>query len=314
MTRITTTLSLLALLTAALPAQDAASTLVRLAERSTDVVKARVLNVRTVGARRLATFKVQESLHGRLAGRIEIDEPAGHACGRALLGVVTGATYVLFMDSSSAKPRLTISSSRSVLSLNSEVLGHLKALLRAKDAKARTELLSHVLNSRHPRIRRDAAHALAVRPGLETASIAFRSRVEESLGRALQTDTRAVVPLLRAAQRLRLRSAAPALVSAYLENETPVLAPMLRNTIVALDRVAAVATIERSMPSDPVGRTRALALLANCGSHADDCLKRIAVGRDRSAAIQAERILAERETAGPRFRGIRPHVRTRSNR
>lgn len=303
--------------------QDAASTLSRLTERSTGIVQARVLQVRIEGEQRMALFKVQSTFKGQRTGLFELSEPRGHACGRALLGVVTGASYVLFLDSDTGTPRLTIASSRAVLPLGPQLLGHVRALARAGSSAAHTELLSHVLTSPHPRIRRDAAAALGIRRGLESSSTRLRTRVARALSISLDADTHVTAHLLRAALRLKLRSATPRLVHAYLTAKDPALTPVLRSTIAALDSTAAVRMLEQGLPARRDARTRAIELLAACpGLDAETCLAHLVRGVDRGVATEAQQALTSRRNgARPTFRAIRPHadqherhIRTRTNR
>ncbi len=122
--------------------QNAASTLVRLTERSHAIVQARALQVRTESGQKRVLFKVQQAWKGERTGTFEIAEPSGPACGRALHGVITGASYLVFLTSGHGEiGRLTVASSRSVIDLKPDELAHECALVKARAAPARATLL-----------------------------------------------------------------------------------------------------------------------------------------------------------------------------
>ena len=298
-------------------AQDAASTLVRLTERSQSIVQAKVLRVETAGTAKRVLFRVQRTLRGTQVGSFLLAEPAGRACGRALHGVITSGSYLIFLAESSnggrpATARLTIASSRAVIHVDPDTLAHVGALVGARSARERSTLLTIALTSRNQRIRRDAALALPIRAGLETASVADHDRVVAALQNALLADDHVALGLIRTATRLRLRAATPMLLRTYLSGKASSLTQVMREAIVDLDGAFAVQQIERSFPSDTKTQARAIELLERCpGPAPRAALVRLSGSPQQAVAVLAEQSLDRRDAQTTHlFRNIRPQRRS----
>jgi hypothetical protein len=301
-----------------LAAQDQGSTLIRLSERSTAIVQARALSTRVVGTQQRVDFKVQRALKGRLSGSFTLTETAGRACGHALHGTLVGSSYLVFLDESAGKVRLTVGSSRAMVRVDPDILGHVRALLNARSTLERLSLLTANLRSRNDRVRRDAAIALPIRKGLELATQADRDRIIQALQSTLGQDDRAALGLIQTVSRLRLRSAVPTLLQDYMADRNSSLRRIYLQVIPELDAAYAVDQIERGMPRGVKGQTRTIAMLSRCpGHHATDCLKRFARSRNQAVSSLATEAISAQATAGReaivvpahKFRSINPQSR-----
>jgi hypothetical protein len=318
-------------LTAALPAalmatiaatglagQDLGSTLVRLSERSDAVVRARVLSSRVVGSEQRVVFKVRRTLKGTTPDLFTLTQAAGRSCGHALHGAIVGSGYLVFLSGDADRLRLTVGSSRAVVRIESDILGHVRALLAARGAVERLSVLTANLRSRNERVRRDAALALPIRRRLEDASNTDRARILAALGAMLGRDDRAALGLVQAVSRLRLRAAVPVLWNAYMTGASVALRRVFLEVLPVLDAAYVVDQIERRSPRDMKAQMRAITMLSHCpGRQAADCLRRMASSRIRAVATLAHEALAVQPYAGNadvvspshKFRSIDPRSR-----
>lgn len=167
-------------------AQRGATTLAALADRADAVVVARVLFVdERDDAGRRVLFATTRALAGEVPPRFALDEPGAGGCGRALFGLVPNAGCVAFLRRDGDTWRLLATDARALPALEPGLVTHLTDLLGACDAAARRACLVAGLSSASPRIRADAALALAVAPGTELLSVAQRESVRGALSRAL---------------------------------------------------------------------------------------------------------------------------------
>lgn len=307
--------------------QDTASTLSAMAERADVVAVADLVappngNAGTLTAR----FVVRSTLKGAAPQLIELSEPAGHACGRALTGV-RGRT-MLFLQMVDGELELVVSNSRSIVPYSDALRRHVAGLVAARRPEERLSALAEGLGSPERRVRGDAALALPYAPGLEAADAAVRTRVGAALDRALAVEPDGLPALLLAAERLRLTSARPSVVGHYLAGTHTDADRLLRRVIPSLGAEEAAQLIADRLPSNATGRRRAAELLqvlppvaARPGLVAlltvDDAAARIAARGllDDGVAPQwlAQRCSAEvlaaargRVPAAPVFRAIRP--------
>ncbi len=156
-------------------------------------------------------------------------------------------------------------------------------------------------------MRRDAALALPIQPGLETASVAVRDRIVTALRNTLGSDDFVALGLIRTVSRLHLRAAAPVLLRPYLDGRARPLTGIMLSAISDLDSTFAVDEIERGFPADSAAQARAIALLERCpGNHAEVCLERLATSAG-AVGLMARQSLARRTAkTSHSFRAIRP--------
>lgn len=284
-------------------AQEARSTLATLCDDAAVVAQVKVLASRIVGGQQLVTCKPTMLLKGELEGSFTLAEPDVRSCGRALHGVLPGASYLAFLRHNSEGFALAVGSSRALEVVDPLLLAHLRTLLTGGPAR-RLGVLVDALESEHLRVRQDAATALLRVRGL--ADPRARRKITAALAKSLDAEPRVAFDLIRVATRAAMRDAVDVLLPHYLGGRSPTLAPISRQAIAQLDPRRAVAFLERTMPPSKLGRTRAIALLDACGgSDAARCLSRLAAGPDRALATMAASVLtADTRQPRRRFRSI----------
>jgi hypothetical protein len=281
-------------LCAGVRAQDARSTLPRLADESTVVAQVRVLDRYDAGATRAVVFKTVALLKGSAPATFTLTEPGGRACGDTLHGLAVNAGYLAFLSTTTTTVRLTVASARALLPLDPTTIAYTRALLTNATPGQRLALLTAGLGSPLDRIRTDAALTLPRSPLLQRLDARQRQQVIGALDHALGTDHRVAFGLLQVAQRLHLTSAVDVLVPRYLETQAGRLDAAVMATITALDSDRAVAWVAARLPDDMPRLRRAVELLKHCRSAAaTHCLQRLSASESRPVAQLATTALLQ---------------------
>ncbi|MBI5850055.1 MAG: hypothetical protein HZB39_03310 [Planctomycetes bacterium] len=210
-------------------AQRGATTLAALADRADAVVVVRVLFVdeREDTGRRVV-FATTRTLAGEIPARFTLDEPGAAGCGRALFGLVPNAGCIAFLRRDGDAWRLLATDTRALPTLEPGLVAHVTDLLGARDAAARRASLVAALAAASPRIRADAALALAVAPSTELLGVAERENVRVALARALDEPGDDRLALLALGERLGdpvLSVEVAALRAALVRHREPVRSP-----------------------------------------------------------------------------------------
>jgi hypothetical protein len=261
-------------------AQDQATTLAALATDSVHVAHARVVS-RVEDQRVRVMFRTLDVIAGEPTDTFVLHEPLGAACGRALVGLAPGAGYLVFLGDDR---RLVAPTPRAIVRPEPGLEIHVRALRAAgNDGQLRSRLLVQGLDSPSPRVRADAALALAICPGLENVSRETVIALRHHLGAALESDDLASgIPLLNAASRIGHPEILDDLLHHWIRGRSSRTAPFLRRAI------------RRFGPDVVANRVRVLA------------------PRSQQLTIRADELLAEVARDGgdpirpPRFRSIRP--------
>lgn len=254
--------AILLLFAAPLMAQDQASTLARLTDSSPAVAVVRVLRATDPDSlHHRVLFATEDRLKGQLPLRFEITEPAGRGCGRALHGLVQGTWLVAFVRWDSGQVRLSVSSARSLAPAAAELVDHVRGLVRIGAGAGRAGLLAEALSSSNRRVRQDAALSLPILPDLQRADRGARARMTAALPEFLQRGDPAFGSLVMAVVRLGLEDGRDILLSAYLEDRQPGLAPLLRKALLDMGAAETAQRVMAQLPDDPPGRERAVVLL-----------------------------------------------------
>ena len=328
-------LPLLLSLVTPLATQDEASTLARLTDRADAIAVVRALTLRDVNGPLLGVvFATQRVLHGEVPGTFELREPVQRGCGRALFGVLPGAAHLAFLRRHEGGWQLVHSGARALPALEPQLVPHVESLLRASDPARRARLLGAALASETPRIRTDAALALAHQPGLEGLAAELAGPVALALAPALRQHDPAAASLVTAAVRTHSAPALELLVGEYLAGRLGALAPLALAAAPAIDAAHAADLVSRALPQDSAGQQRALTLLAEVPGQAarsgllalarslpDDaaCVRAaalalqsgvpdedLAAATSSATAAAARRFLAQQASQAPRFRVVRP--------
>lgn len=267
-------------------AQDEVETLASATRRATWIAVVEVRGgLANDGAEHRADFAVLRSLHGSGPAAFSLREPCGHTCGRALHGLTAGSRLLAFLRRERDTTRLLGSSARNLVPLSEGLEQHVEALLRATTPSARLALLTGALTSAERRIRQDAAAVLPQLRELEQASAADRRRIVAALDPACRGADPACVGLTRAAERLHLSEALETLVACTLTDVQPGLTPLFLDAVPRIDADRAAELIDATLPPDPAGRARAVALLARLPvPRAEAVLLRLARGADTDFA------------------------------
>ena len=245
-------------------AQDEATTLARLVDRSDHVATVRPLSIGTVEAElRSIRFVVTRTLKGAPGSEITLAEPAMHGCGRALYGVIPGVVYLAFLVDREAGVRLTASSARALLTVEPGLVPHVAALIATPSGAPRTNTLSRAFDSSSPRVRVDAALALAIAPGLDQVDTTGRGACVNALSRALNGASQELLPLLTVARRMHLSEAVPDLVTAALDTPRGDWRKLFASSAAEADPEVASAFLAANLPRDAAGRDRAMVVLSH---------------------------------------------------
>ncbi|MDP6928646.1 MAG: hypothetical protein QF412_02985 [Planctomycetota bacterium] len=247
----------LSLATSAL-AQDAASTLDRLINKSDTIARVKVIrsSLDTNSLRRV-TFLVQMVIKGDPAERIELVERNGRGCGQALNGLIPGIGLLAFLADGS----LTAGASRSLVRLEPGLEEQVLALTRTSDPTGRIRLLTNGLSSASTRVRRDSALALPLQPRLASAGATDRAKMVAELRDRLDNRSDVAPSMLMAVSRLKLEEALDVIVPRYLNGKDRPMQGMILATIPTLGAAAAVQRVTSHLPSDHNGQDRAVRLL-----------------------------------------------------
>ncbi|MGA1522862.1 MAG: hypothetical protein ACO4CZ_02720 [Planctomycetota bacterium] len=219
-------------------AQDAASTRGGLLQRADATAQVRFVGSTYEGELRAARFVTLRTIRGSApSDPFTLTEPDGRACGRALAGLIPGASYVVFLDirGDHHDPCLASSSSRALPLATPGLLQHVLELADTPET-AWTETFAAALDSIDPRVRADAALDLARRPDLESATTNATARILDALARGLQEEEAPHTALIQATLRTRAPGSAAMLVRHYVVARSPWLD---RALLVALVRYPA---------------------------------------------------------------------------
>jgi hypothetical protein len=194
-----------------LAAQDQATTLLAAARAADLVVVASVTGASDPSPEwHRLQFATGEVLRGNAPAQFQLLEPAGACCGRSLFALRTGDQRLLFLQRRGATWH-PFGGARGVLAAEPAVIAHVRALLAAPDATALTRLLAQSLEHEHGRVADDAAHALAVLPGLQ-----LRGTDSQLVAAALQQATARGTTRAAALVEVVVRSPSAPLLDAVL--------------------------------------------------------------------------------------------------
>lgn len=249
------------LATAALGAQQQATTLWHLADRAAVVVVAEATAATdpTPEWHRIE-FRADEVLNGSLGTRFSLLEPAGRCCGHALFSVVPGQSYLLFLERRGSLLH-PFAGDRGVLTADQATIEHVRSLLRlSTDAQGVARELAAALTAADSRIAHDAALALPSLIELPQDGTS-RASIRSALRRHALDPTTALPFLAAAVVRMEPEAAAAELLPLYLETPTDDAARALQ---LAMADVAvadlATAMLSRTFANDSE-RVRAASLL-----------------------------------------------------
>lgn len=327
-------LAALAFFASPVAGQDEASTLAWMLDHADVVSVAGVRAVRTEpGAMVRVTLRLERQLAGQGPDLVTLEEPDGHGCGRALLGLVPGQRVLACLRRRGDVFVPCAGGGRGLPLATPALVQHAQELLAA-DPRARVQLLVAALSASDARMREDAALALPLMAGLEGADDAARAAVVAALTDAIPTSARTVPSLLVAGTRLRARGIVDVVLPLHLAGDD---APFGDAFLVALTEIDPRGTADRlarlPLPSAEV-RLRAIRLLrrldveaatpalwavlrqaAESGVRVQACAALLAAGAravDLRASVDAEALAAAEQLAAPappRLRFVRPRVR-----
>ncbi|MFK7739648.1 MAG: hypothetical protein AB8H80_04930 [Planctomycetota bacterium] len=226
--------------------QDQATTLARLAARADVVVDATVADIAQPNA---AMLLVQMRKNALLKGSLPsaafaLTEPAGRCCGRALFGLQPGDRCLVFLRRTGAMLH-PLGGGRGVLPWTAARANHAGALLAtAANPAALAHQLALTLSSEDPRLRSDAAMALAALPELNLTSM-DRLRVRTALSESVQRGHVHTAPLADVAGRLADATMVDTVLPLFLDAAQQDQAALLQR---ALLRLPPELVVER-MPS-----------------------------------------------------------------
>lgn len=291
--RIVPVLAAVASWFAPLRGQDAASTIGRLVQGADAVVHARFLGSTHEGERRAARFAVRDALAGAPIGSsFTLTEPDGRACGRALAGLIPGASYVAFLAVDGPRAvRLASSGSRALPLATADLLTHVRTLSVTPQEDWTTAMIG-ALEATDPRVRADAALDLARRPDLESVDPKGRSAILGALTHGLEDEAAPHTALIQAAARSRPDGTAQVLVQQFVDARAPWLDRCLLD---ALARLPAM-DVATCLPSHALRGNRSVEIAERIDARPGaQALAGIAVGNfDPTARRRAATALAQR--------------------
>lgn len=317
-------IALLLSLASAAVAQDQATTLAWLVDKADAIVVVRSLRVDSPDPEHLrVTFAVDAALRGTPPTTLELREPRGRGCGRALHGVLPGQRFVACLDEHDGQWSLCAGGSRALPIAHTELLDHVRALATADVASRRNVLFAALLAS-DTRVREDAALSLAWLGDLTAADSTQRAALLAALRQA-PSDA-----LFTAAARLQLTPALDVLLPAYLAGDDPQRARLQAELLAQFDASALAARVAAQLTAlDASAELRAAQLLAQMpheaakapllallsraqgrGVRLQACVALLRLGVEPSelmAASDAElvELATSAAAARPRFRSIR---------
>lgn len=315
-------------------AQDGATTLSRLTDRADAVVRVRVLATETHDhATTRAVLQPRELLKGpAIPGNLELIEPGGRACGRAIHGLMRGAGYLAFLRRDAADRWVLLGGgARSIVRVDPTLVEYVGALCEPSNDRLATLIAG--LDSPSKRVRDDAALSLATTPSLHAANPAQRARIANEVRAAMERTDRTTLSMLTVTARLRLAEVVPELTDRYIADADRSFAPALARAIRIADAdVVGAISAERFATAGTVHRARILTLLETlpgtraasglrevmrCGDGA--CRVRAGTAWMRAGldAVELREHLDPREldvcrtsvVHAPKFRSIRPRAR-----
>lgn len=218
------------LLALALPAQNQATTLARLARTATATAELRVVAVAQPTSELLAvTFASERVLHGSVPATFTVLEPAGRCCGRSLFQLQVDDRALMFVRR--VGPTFHVQGGgRGVVTPSPAIVQHVEALLAAADDRQLAAVLAAALDHGEPRVADDAALALAALPQLRLDASA-RQAVLQHLADCVQRGAVRSVALADVAVRLGDAPAVDAMLPLYLSAPDADQASMLRRAL-----------------------------------------------------------------------------------
>lgn len=211
-------------------AQEQATTLDEACRRADVVVQATVIAATDPSPdwHRLR-FRVDVRLAGTIGAEFDLLEPAGACCGRSLFALQTGAQCLLFLQRRG--PTLhPFGGGRGVLPADPALLRHVQALLGASSPAEKTAVLAGALQDDLPRIRDDAALALACMPSL-LLDAAGKRAVAEQIAFAVRAGLSTAPTLADIAVRSGDDELLGAMVHSYLHTDRADQARALRRSL-----------------------------------------------------------------------------------
>ncbi len=301
---VSTLVALLASVGVNLHAQAGATTLQSCTDAATRIVVARAVERIDDSARGRTQlrFVVEEVLRGsRAPSLVTLEEASGAACGRALFAVVPGVRRILFLDGSADTPRLVRLGARAVPDADRATVEHVDGLVRtANNPAARRRLLVDALDDLRPRIRDDAARALAATPALGTAGGSDAARLLAALDRAFEDPSIDPTPLWIAATRCDPQATLGRLCDGYLHTSRNEILSLLEGALLAgpAESLADCLVPALAHEGADVAARRAAVLLRQLGpsSARSRIARALLASSDRGIAVQAAEVLLDDAT------------------
>ncbi len=239
-------------------AQQQATTLFRLAQRADAIaiVGVDAVTLASPDLRRVS-FISRETLKGTLPEAFSVIETDARCCGHALTGVLAGNTYLAFVQRTGRRLH-PLGGDRGLLPARSEVVEHVRDLLRSQTANEQQRVLAQGLDSQDVRVRIDSALSLSGMARL-TADPATLDCIDRCLQRELQHGSALVPALLDSVTRISGPQAAQNLVGHYLRSDKRDQQLLLADHLGRLPRddvrtglVVAMSTDQGSQPAKTV--------------------------------------------------------------
>lgn len=277
---------------AALRGQQEATTLAALSNKADSIVVATAVaaNDPSPDFHRIE-FRTERILKGAIASNFAVLEPAGRCCGRALGTLAIGDRVLAFLNQRGGALH-PLGGDRGVLPVSDTLIAHVLDLLQPATPERKGALLASALSSTEPRVRADAALALAQLPttSLDAAS---HSMVLAALDQELAAGSNRIPALVTASVRFVGDAAAPALVRAYVRADADDRALAVGRGLLQLSAVAIHQALAAEVLADEAAQQRACALAsAKPDPISIPMLTRMLEAQPRVALAAAEALLA----------------------
>ncbi len=244
---------------ALLPAQQEATTLLRLGQQAAAVVVARVESATQSSPEwREVRFSLQQELKGKAPTSLVLTETAQRCCGNALDGAAPGDRCLLFLARTGPRWH-PIGGERGAMPAKPALVQHVVDLLSCS-ARDLPLLLARSLEQTDPRVALDAGLSLASLPQAATDAEA-KARIELALRSDLDRGSVRTLPLAAALQRAAPAAAAQLLATRLLAADPQACAPALLAACSALPPQRFAEALAGHSLHDDAAALRAIAVM-----------------------------------------------------
>ena len=277
---------------AALRGQQEATTLAALSNKADSIVVATAVAATDPSPEfHRVEFRTEQTLKGPVAGNFAVIEPAGRCCGRALSTLAVGDRVLAFLSLRGGALH-PLGGDRGVLRASDGLVTHVQDLLQPASSERKGALLANALASTEPRVRADAALALAQLPAVPLDS-ASHAKVLAALDQEIAAGSNRIPALVTASVRFVGDAAAPALVRAYVRADAEDRALAVARGLLQLSAVAIHQALAAEVLADEAAQQRACALAsAKPDPISIPMLTRMLDAHPRVALAAAEALLA----------------------